>query len=61
MTRANHWECSHGDTVDPIYFSPPLPPMGGPILEVIAFGPGIPRHGWRFQRTALGEPWTRTP
>lgn len=59
--RTHHWDCQPLDSlIDPCYFSPPIPPDGKPCLSVTAFHASIPRAGYVFTRTALGEPWVRT-
>ncbi len=59
MNSLNHWLCAPGDAVDPIYFSPPIPPDGKPCLSVTAFHASIPRAGYVFTRKGLGESWVR--
>ena len=59
--RADVWDCNVLDSlIDPSYFNPPLgPPPGRPILQVTSFHIKYP-EGHAFERTALGDHWTRT-
>jgi hypothetical protein len=55
-----HWMKLPGESVDPDFFSPPIPPVGEPILEVLAFHHARP-NGQRFVREKLGAPWVYSP
>lgn len=60
-THLDHWTCAIGDTVaDPRYWHPPLSHKGDASLKIVAFYFSLPRSGWTFERTALGQPWVRT-
>ncbi len=60
MKQDHSWLCQPGDWVDGESFSPPIPPVGGPILEVTAFH-ATKRDGQRFVRADLGTPWVHYP